>query len=63
MNNELRKAIVVYMLENENDFQLVNNTTKQFKQYIYNEEGEHCFGGEATHHFITAFATLIKTNK
>ena len=52
MNIQLKKEIFLYMIENHNEFQLVNSTVKKFKQYIYTENGEFCIGGEEVHDFI-----------
>ena len=60
MMTELKKAITAYMIENVNDFQLVNNTVTEFKQYIYLPSGEYCIGGETVSKFIDSFKNLIK---
>ena len=60
MNKELKKAIIAYMIENEKDFQLVNRTTNEFKQYIFLPSGEYCIGGETVYQFIISFHNLIK---
>lgn len=50
---ELKKAIVNYMLENENLFQLVNSTSREFRHYIYDNEGNYIIGGEEVQKFIS----------
>lgn len=57
---ELKKAIIAYMIENINDFQLVNQTVNEFRQYIYLPSGEYCIGGEIVSKFISSFYNLIK---
>jgi hypothetical protein len=58
MNLELKKTIFLYMIENANDFQLVNNTIKKFSQYIYLSNGNYCIGGEKVIEFIKAVSKL-----
>jgi len=58
MNLELKKAIFLYMAENQNEFQLVNKTAEKFRQYIYTPEGEYCIGGKEVHDFIVAVNKL-----
>lgn len=52
MNLELKKAIVNYMFDNANQFQLVNSTKSEFRQYIYTPEGAYIIGGEEVGEFI-----------
>jgi len=59
MNKELKKAIVNFMFENENEYQLHNATTEKFRQYIYTPEGEYCFGGKEVGEFIEMTNKLI----
>lgn len=54
MHIELKKAIVNYMFENINQFQIVNSTKSEFKQYIYTPEGKYCIGGEEVGEFINS---------
>ena len=60
MNQELKKAICQYMFDKATDFQLVNNTTEHFRQYVYTPDGNYCFGGEIVSDFISQFSKLIK---
>lgn len=60
MNFELKKAIIEYMIENIEQFQLVNATTQKFRQYIFTPEGDYCIGGQYVSNFISAFESLIK---
>ena len=59
MNKELKKAIVLHIIDNEKDFQLVNNTTKEFREYIYNSKGELLIGGGQVREFIVDAAKLL----
>lgn len=52
MHNELKKAIVNFMLDNVKEFQLINRTSQEFKQYIYTDKGEYCIGGKEVSEFI-----------
>jgi len=58
MHIELKKAIFNYMMENTTEFQLVNNTRHEFKQYIFDPKGDYCIGGEEVDKFILAVAKL-----
>lgn len=60
MNLELKKAIFAYMCDNEKEFQLVNATIDNFRQYIYLPNGEYCIGGEKVSEFISAVDKLVK---
>jgi hypothetical protein len=59
MKKELKKAIVNFILDNDNDFQLTNNTTNKFRLYIYDNEGEYLIGGEDVKDFIYKAIDLI----
>ena len=52
MQTELKRLIINFMLDNENEFQLTNATINEFDQYIYTPEGAHCIGGEEVREFI-----------
>lgn len=54
MHIELKKAIVNWMFEHKNEFQLTNATREQFRQYIYTPEGNHIIGGEEVSEFISS---------
>ncbi len=59
MKKELKQAIINFIFENEKDFQLVNNTTDNFKAYIYDSKGEYLIGGEDVKEFINKAIELI----
>lgn len=59
MKKELKRAIINFILDNEKEFQLTNTTTKEFRNYIYNEKGEHLIGGEDVYNFIKDAITLL----
>jgi hypothetical protein len=60
MNTELKKAIVNFMFDNSKDFQLINNTNKEFRAYIYDSKGGYLIGGENVANFIKETEKLIK---
>lgn len=60
MKTELKKAIVDYIFENENEWQLQNSTTRHFRAYIYDAEGNYLIGGEEVADFIKKALTLLQ---
>ena len=60
MNTELKKAIVNYIFDNINEFQIINATVKEFKHYIYNDKGNFLIGGKEVSEFISEAIKLIK---
>lgn len=61
MHTELKKQIVIYLLDNMNNFQIINATKKEFRQYIYIEEGSYCIGGEEVENFIKNIYKTLKS--
>jgi len=60
MNKELKKAIVIWLLDNENVFNRLNNCVDNFRDYIYDKEGNYLtFGGEKVHLFISRIDKLL----
>jgi len=63
MKKELKRAIVNFILDNEKEFQITNYTTNHFKNYIYDDKGEHLIGGQDVYNFIKEeIKLLIETN-
>ena len=60
MNTELKKAIVNYIFDNIQEFQIINATVKEFKLYIYDDKGNFLIGGEEVSEFISEAIKLIK---
>ena len=60
MNNELKKAIINYIFDNIDLFQLTNNAIENFREYIYNSEGGYLIGGEEVADFIRDAEKLIE---
>ena len=52
MHKELKKAIVHWLLDNENKWQRVNACKEEFRPYIYNTEGNYLIGGKEVAEFI-----------
>ena len=59
MRKELKQAIINWLIENENRWQRVNSCTSEFKEYIYNKEGNFLIGGEDVGKFIKDAEKLI----
>ncbi len=60
MKKELKQAIINYIFEHEKEFQLPNNTTDEFRAYIYNSRGEYLIGGEDVREFILDAIELLR---
>lgn len=59
MRKELKKVIIEWLLENENRWQRINSCTKEFKNYIYDDEGGCLIGGKEVSEFINSANDLI----
>ena len=60
MRTDLKLSIINFMFENAQYFQLVNHTTQVYRQYIYDEKGNYCFGGKEVSDFISMVDKLIR---
>jgi hypothetical protein len=40
----LKKSIILYIIENIEEFQLVNATIEEYRPYIYDTKGEYLIG-------------------
>jgi hypothetical protein len=63
MYKELKKAIIEWLLENENAWQRVIECHNEFRRYIYNEEGNYIIGGEIVSGFIDEANKLLYGGK
>lgn len=63
MHKELKKLIVEWLLENENRWQRVNSCREEFRNYIYDDNGNHLIGGEVISDFISEVDKLIYSEK
>lgn len=55
----LKKSIIHYILENIDDFQIVNATILHFSEYIYDDKGNYLVGWEAVADFIRDACKLL----
>ena len=53
MHKDLKRAIVAWLLDNENCWQRVNNCREVFRPYIYTVNGDYLIGGEDVANFIS----------
>ena len=60
MKTELKKAIIIWMFSHANEFQLLNATTNEFRQYIYTPDGNYCIGGKRVSEFIRVAEKIVK---
>lgn len=59
MEKELKRAIINFIIDNEGDLQLTNNTTHKFGSYIYDSAGNYIIGGEKVSDFIENVIKII----
>lgn len=59
INKELKRAIINWLLDNENQWQRINACVEWFREYIYNSEGNFLIGGEEVYDFICAADKLL----
>lgn len=62
INKELKKAIINWLLENENAWQRTNACMKNFSEYIFNKDGNYLIGGEDVLNFIEKIEKAIYFN-
>ena len=60
---ELKKAIILFMIDHINDLQLVNTTQREFYPYIYNNDGDYLIGGKVVSDFIIDAEKLLKDGR
>lgn len=63
MYKELKKEIIMWLLEHENEWNRVNVCHEAFKEYLYNSEGNYLIGGEDVSDFICAANDLLYKQK
>jgi hypothetical protein len=59
MHTKLKQAVIQFIFDNLNEFQLVNATVAHFRPYIYDSKGEYLIGGKEVAGFIVNAARLI----
>ena len=60
MHKELKRAIINWLFDNQNEFQIINRCTEEFAQYVYDKKGAYCIGGVEVRNFIHDAAKLIQ---
>lgn len=60
MNHTLQKAIIEWIFENLDEFQIVNRCKDEFRLYIYDDKGEYLIGGAQVANFINKAIDLIR---
>lgn len=59
LHKELKKQILLWLLEHAHEWQRVNACADAFRAYIYDAAGGYLIGGEAVRDFISAADKLI----
>ena len=59
MYKELKKAILEWLLDNEDCWQRVNSCHEEFRAYIYDANGNYLIGGENVSRFIKQADDLL----
>jgi len=59
MYKELKVLIINWLLDHEHEWQRVNACRENFREYIYNSEGEYLIGGEEVEQFIIDADNLL----
>lgn len=52
MYKELKKQIILWLLEHENEWQRLDTCINEFRNYIYDNNGNYLIGGEIVSNFI-----------
>jgi len=60
---ELKKAILLWLLENKNIWQRVNTCVDEFRNYIYSDNGDYLIGGVNVYNFIINADKLLYGNE
>lgn len=56
---ELKKTILLWLIENKNTWQRVNACTDYFRQYIFDDKGSYIIGGQVVAEFISNADRLL----
>lgn len=59
INKELKKCIILWLMNNENVFNRLNACIEHFRLYIYTPEGNYLIGGEDVADYIEELEKLI----
>lgn len=63
MHKELKRAILNWMIDHENEWQRVNVCSEEFRAYIYNADGNYLIGGKEVVEFIRDADKLLYGSK
>ena len=63
IHDELKEKIVKWILENKNQWQIVNDCKENFRAYIFDINGNYLIGGENVYNFIVVICDLITGGK
>lgn len=58
-DKELKKVILMWLLEHENEWQRVNTCIDEFRNYIYSDNGNYLIGGKNVASFIKKADNLL----
>lgn len=58
-DKELKQAIINWLFDHANEWQRVNECTKAFRAYIYDEKGGYLIGGKEVAEFISNADKLL----
>lgn len=56
---EFKKAVIDWLFENQNEFQIINSCIEHFRMYIYDSNGNYLIGGEIRANFIRDAIKLV----
>lgn len=59
---ELKRDIIDYILENINTFNLNNLVTENFREYIYDSNGDYLINGKNISDFISVMCDVLTSN-
>lgn len=59
MYKELKAEILKWLLEHKKEWQRVNACREEFRQYIFNADGDYLIGGQTVSEFITEADKLL----
>ena len=60
---ELKAAIIQWLIDHQSTWQRVNECHKEFRQYIYDENGNYIIGGKCVSDFIEKADKLLYSDQ
>ena len=58
-DKELKRIILIWLLEHENEWQRINACVDEFRNYIYDDNGSYLIGGVSVANFINKADKLL----